>query len=541
MTPAPTTMTSSSHPIHAPYGTTPAWRVASPALRAVAYPDDELLEDEREDDEPDELEDPLLELEPELELEELDEEDALLDELDDELDDELLALEELDDELDDELLVVDELDEPADELLELLMLDELDEVPPPPDELLAADDPPSGDVGVVVQPDVRPAAMTAAGAPDSNNRNSRRLVSSAASVAGFGWGGGVFRFFTASSSQSGQRQGAAPVVQLDPPDDLVGGNHVHAPRQATHHVHTQRLGAVVHIAVAERQGPRLPAAAVVATPECAHRVNELVVGIGREVWRLAASGHDDAGPVFRHAGLHLHRCGQVHQETHGRERALGVVHEPNELAVRRAPAQIDDPVERRMIVVVFAHLHEEQATPKVVDDGLVARRVPPFDRVVELAARSEQPEGRAVTFERLDLAEPVLLRLVDVEVAAEFSDADPQAQLLVQVFDETVEEVPRLLIAAVDERVVAVEHLHVGVIFQKRRQVRVVVPEVRAGRADVGQELAGVAAMQVTHRGGQHHDVARRLEVLEDELSHTPRSGRRAPSTEGRGVPRPPV
>ncbi len=541
---------------HAPYCTTPAAPAASPGTvyRAV-----DPLNDERDDDDPDELDelderllDELL-LDPVLELDELDVDDALLELL------ELLALlvlldelEELDDvlddvlepdELDDVLLVLEELDDPADELLELLVpvvLDELDAVPPPAVELPPPlDEASSGDVGSVVQPDVRPAAITAAGAPESSSRNWRRFVSSPASVAGFGGLWDFCLFFTTSSSQSGQRQRTAPVVQLDPPDDLIGGDHVHAARQRADYVHAERVWPVVHVAIAEWQRPRLPAAAVVAAAQRTHRVDELVMRVGGEVRRFAATGHDDARPVLRHARFHFDGSRQMHEEAHGRERALRVVHQPDEFAVRGAATQIHHAVERGMVVVVLAHLHEEQPVAEVVDDGLVACRVPPFDRVVELPTRGEQPERRAVAFEGFDLAEPVLLRLVDVQVALEIGHADAQPELLVQVLDEAIEEVARLLVAAMDEGVVAVEHLHVGVVFRERRQVRIVVPEIRAGRADIGQELAGVAPMQVPHGGGQHHDVAGRLKVPEDELAHTFQSDRPGAVHRGQGVPPP--
>lgn len=517
----------------------------------------EPLNDDRDDDDPDELDEldeRLLDelLDPELELDELDVDEALLELLVllvllDELDDVLDEVDEPDelDELDDALLVLDELDDPADELLELpvpVVLDELDAVPPPAVEPPPVDDDvPSGDVGSVVQPDVRPATITAAGAPESSSRNWRRFVSSPASVAGCGGLWGSFRFFTTSSSLSGPRQRTAPVVQLNPPDDLIGGNHVHAARQRADNVHAECVWPIVHVAVAERQGPRLPTAAVVAAAQCAHRMDELVMRVSGEMWRLTAAGDDDARTVLRHAGLHVHGGGQVHQEADGRKRALRVIHQPDEFAVGGAATQVDDAVEGGMVVVILAHLHEEQPVAEVVDDGLVSLRGPPLDRVVELAARGEQPEGRAVPLERLDLAEPVFLRLVDVQVATKVGDTNPEAELLVQVLDEAIEEMAGFLVAAVDERVVAVEHLHVGVAFRQRRQVRVVAPQVRAGRADVGQELARVATMQIPHRGGQHHDVAGRLEVLEDELSHMPRSGRREAVVAGRGVFGPPT
>lgn len=76
----------------------------------------------------------------------------------------------------------DELDPVDDELLDPVELDDELDVPPPPPPALDDDEPPSGDVGRVVHAFVRPAARTAAGAPDSSRRNSRRFERSAASV-----------------------------------------------------------------------------------------------------------------------------------------------------------------------------------------------------------------------------------------------------------------------------------------------------------------------------------------------------------------------
>ena len=80
--------------------------------------------------------------------------------------------------LDDELLDADELDEET--LDELLAEERLDE-------LLAELSPPigSGEVGESEQP-ARPAASTAAGAPDSSSRKSRRFVRSVVSGSGAG-------------------------------------------------------------------------------------------------------------------------------------------------------------------------------------------------------------------------------------------------------------------------------------------------------------------------------------------------------------------
>ncbi len=52
----------------------------------------------------------------------------------------------------------------------------------------------------------------------------------------------------------------------------------------------------------------------------------------------------------------------------------------------------------------------------------------------------------------------------------------------------------------------------------ERRQVGVVFPQGRAGRAHVRNELAGAALVQVSHGCCEHHDIPGRLGIAEDKL-----------------------
>ena len=114
----------------------------------------------------------------------------------------------------------------------------------------------------------------------------------------------------------------------------------------------------------------------------------------------------------------------------------------------------------------------------------------------------------------------MLLGVVNVDVAPKIGDADPQAELLVQVLDEAVEEMPGFLIAAMDERVMAIDDLDVGSVVGQGGEMWIVEPHVGTGRAYVGEELTWMAPVQVTHRGAQHHDVAGGLEVSKDQFAH---------------------
>jgi hypothetical protein len=81
-------------------------------------------------------------------------------------------------------------------------------------------------------------------------------------------------------------------------------------------------------------------------------------------------------------------------------------------------------------------------------------------------------------------------------------------------------------VGLVDDRVVAVHDPSRRIAFVERGQPGVAHPQVRAGRPNVGEEALGVAAVEVAHRGREHHDVAGRLEVAEDELFGHPRTRR---------------
>jgi hypothetical protein len=129
----------------------------------------------------------------------------------------------------------------------------------------------------------------------------------------------------------------------------------------------------------------------------------------------------------------------------------------------------------------------------------------------------------------VDSEKPVLLRLRDVDVALELGHTHVEAELGIQVLDEAVQKMPRLLIAAVDQGIVAVDDGDVRVVLVERRQIRVEVPEVGAGRAHIGLELPRVTLVQVPDGRRQHHDVARRLEIPKNQLAHAQLGYRKSP------------
>src|SRR5262245_66374221 len=74
------------------------------------------------------------------------------------------------------------------------------------------------------------------------------------------------------------------------------------------------------------------------------------------------------------------------------------------------------------------------------------------------------------------------------------------------------------LIAAVNEGILAVKHAHGRILLLQGRQVGVVLPQRRAGRAYVGDKSARMALVQIANRRGEHYDVTGRAKMSEDEL-----------------------
>src|SRR3954453_13983212 len=106
-------------------------------------------------------------------------------------------------------------------------------------------------------------------------------------------------------------------------------------------------------------------------------------------------------------------------------------------------------------MALLADLDEVDLAREVVDHLLVTAVVPPLDRVVELPARGEDPVRRAGALLRLDLREPGLLLVREVDVSLEGDGLDAEAEGVVEVLAEAVQEMVGRVVAAVDERVVA--------------------------------------------------------------------------------------
>ena len=121
-------------------------------------------------------------------------------------------------------------------------------------------------------------------------------------------------------------------VGLDPADDFVGGNHLHAARQVAappaivmlspgapglafsaaeiHHIDAQ--GLILLIRIPQGNSPTLPAATLVATQERPVRVDELMMGIRFPLRRFPTTGDDHTGSIFWPPTLYFDRRGEVH-------------------------------------------------------------------------------------------------------------------------------------------------------------------------------------------------------------------------------------
>src|SRR5262245_21212055 len=75
------------------------------------------------------------------------------------------------------------------------------------------------------------------------------------------------------------------------------------------------------------------------------------------------------------------------------------------------------------------------------------------------------------------------------------------------------------VVAAIDKRIMTVDLLHAPGRFTEWSEMGVVLPEFRAGGADVRQKSSGMAPVQIAHGGRQHDKVAWRQKIPKDQLA----------------------
>lgn len=184
-------------------------------------------------------------------------------------------------------------------------------------------------------------------------------------------------------------------------------------------------------------------------------------------------------------------------------------------------------MKRGMMVPRLAHLDEADARLEMVNDLLHPHRRPPLRGEIVLSSADDDPERGVVTRDLRDLADPAAFVRGEMDVTFEGGRMDMrQAEPFGEEGTEAVQEMPRLLVAAVDQGVLALDRLRLRVVVGDHGEMGIVLPQVRARRAHVGEEPAGIVGMQITNRRRQHDDVAGGLGVYDDELSGHWRRGR---------------
>lgn len=220
----------------------------------------------------------------------------------------------------------------------------------------------------------------------------------------------------------------------------------------------------------------------------------------------------------------------MHDAGDGADDTPGVVDESDELSEGGAAAEIDDAAKSGMVMGGIADLGEEQASGEVIHDGLVTGGIPPLDGVIELAAGDDDPEGEIVAGAASDLGGQGLFVGGEMDIAVGEGDGAGDVEMPGEEFGETVEAMDGPAIAFVDERILAIDDFDAALAFAEGGEVGVVLPEVRTGGPDVGEEGPRVGAMKVPHRRREHDDVPRRPVVAQDEAAGRCGEGRGHPS-----------
>src|SRR5688572_15353081 len=148
-----------------------------------------------------------------------------------------------------------------------------------------------------------------------------------------------------------------------------------------------------------------------------------------------------------------------------------------------------------MDVTGLTHLNEENTATKMIDDLLPAAQVPPFDRIVRLAACDDDPKGHGLFRDFLHLRHPLFLFLGEVNVPLESRRLNIEPELPVQIIDEAVNEMERSDVALMDQWILAFDLHHLAVRFRQRGKMWVICPNGRARSTHIRGKLAGIAQM----------------------------------------------
>lgn len=83
-----------------------------------------------------------------------------------------------------------------------------------------------------------------------------------------------------------------------------------------------------------------------------------------------------------------------------------------------------------------------------------------------------------------------------------------------------MDEMKRALVAVMNQRVVALDGFDIGSLLGQFGDVRIVLPQLTGGCADISQKPAGMTFVKFPHRSSQHHDVTGGQIIAKNHLSH---------------------
>jgi len=291
---------------------------------------------------------------------------------------------------------------------------------------------------------------------------------------------------------------------------------------------------VPFVAVSQTYGSIFPTTTPRAAGQSTVGMDELVARIRFPVGWFPSAGHDHARAVGGLAALHFHGRSQMHQDGYRTEHTLRVMDQTHQFTQVRLSAQVNDPIQFGMVVPRLPDLDELNPATKMIDDLLITLRLPPLDGNVMFPTGGDNPEGRVLARDFVNLGVPGFFLIREVEVTLERGRLDPEVQTVIEELNKTVKAVVGRFVAPVNQRIATIDLLCLRIIVRQRRNVWIVPPQIGAGRTHVRHKLARIRVMQVANRRRQHYDVAGRQAALENQLPHRQTGDKLSdPATEG--------
>ena len=172
-----------------------------------------------------------------------------------------------------------------------------------------------------------------------------------------------------------------------------------------------------------------------------------------------------------------------------------------------------------MVMASISHLHELNATTKIIDHFLVPLDGPPFNREVILAAGADDPKRDVFSGQLPERRRSRPFGFGQVNVTAELRWLEPQIEPAVQKIQKVKDVVAGPPAALRYEHRVTAQRLHGGIQSVQRCDIRIVRPELGENCPHIRYELAGVMPVQIPQGGRQHHHVPEGQVGLENEFA----------------------